>query len=222
MRFGKFMGVLVLTAMGFGAMAAPGPSVSPQPSVKKPAGPSTTLPPTLPRLPTQIPSCVVNPKLVSVTLTKGDRPGRLKVEFEIVNAGRDSWSSGAGLQNVGVTVMSPWRAPDPYRILRGGNQVVFYASVPLPSAALPGERMLHYSTPWVDHAYWEDQYCDPSDRTPSYHGCGYVVVEIIYAPAIRGDLNFCNDDAISTDNRLLIYNVFTALGSRVSRTFYPR
>jgi len=159
-----------------------------------------------PRLPpgtvqTLIPTaCVVDPAIVSLTLTKGARPGQVRISYEIANRGTNAWVSGDNQQLVSLTARN------------ANTRHVFTDHRALTGRAAAGARMLHFDSPMIDNAF------------DSFEFAGEVDLMITYDPDILIDAQPCNNDANTGNNRLRVEN--TAIlgfmrGSVRSQTFRP-
>jgi len=51
-------------------------------------------------------TCDVDPSIVGVTLTKGARPGEVRISYEIANTGGSAWRSGANQQGVHLVAVN--------------------------------------------------------------------------------------------------------------------
>ena len=135
----------------------------------------TTLP--TPRA-TITPACQVDPAITSITLTKSaGAKEKIIVAFEVTNLGRSAWSSGAGQQNVTLTVKN------------GNTGRSYTVTRPLPTRAAAGARMLSFTSPVIPNAF------------DTFEFSGTVDVQIAYDPDIAIDANRCNDDSNPSNNR---------------------
>lgn len=142
--------------------------------------------------------CDVDPAIASITLTKGARPGDVRVSYEVVNRGRSAWRSGAEQQLVLV------------KTVNGNTGETFDQDRALTGVAAAGASMQRASTPMIAHAF------------DSFEFGGTVDVTVVYDPDIRIDGNACNDDRRSGNNTASIdaATVFAFVSSRAtSRTF---
>jgi hypothetical protein len=150
------------------------------------------------RFPGLVQGCPVDPAIASVTLTKGSRPGQVRVSYVVVNNGASAWRSGAGQQVATLNVVNS----------ATGATRAFHRS--LPTSAASGATMASVTTPMM--------------AAPFDHGefGGEVEVSIAYDPDIYIDGNRCNDDGQSANNTARVENseVLAFLtGAATTRTF---
>jgi len=125
-------------------------------------------------------ACDVDPRVASVTLTKGARPGQVSVSYEVINAGRGAWASGPRQQNVSLVA----RNNNTGREFRNRQALTVSAGA--------GATMLRYTSPMISNAFDDFEFG------------GEVTVAIIYDPDITIDGNPCNDDRNSGNNTFRI------------------
>lgn len=154
----------------------------------------------LPRPDGLVIGCPVDPAIASVTLTKGARPGQVRVSYAVVNNGASAWRSGAGQQIATLNVVNS----------ATGAARTFHRS--LPTAAAAGASMAAVTTPMM---------AAPFDHTEFG---GTVEVSIVYDPDIPIDGNRCNDDS-NLDNNSVHLSAETVLaflsGAATSQTYRP-
>jgi len=171
-----------------------GTQVLPGPILPGPRLPPEVLTPTIPS------ACQVDPAIRSVTLTKGSRPLQVRISYEIVNAGRSTWTSGANQQGANL-------------VARNGNTGRDFTSYQrLAARAAAGGSMLRFTSPMIDNAF------------DNFEFGGHVDLTIGYDPDILIDGNNCNDDSNNGNNRLRIENAEILgfmRGTARSQTFRP-
>lgn len=143
-------------------------------------------------------ACAVDPAVASITLTKGSRPGQVRISYEIVNRGRSAWRSGEGQQLVAL------------RAVNNDTGRAFTSSAALAARAAAGGVMQRFLSPFIDNAF------------DTFEFGGEVEVAIAYDPDILIDGNRCNDDANTANNtaRVSTDQVMAFLGgAATSRTF---
>jgi hypothetical protein len=168
--------VIATVSVAASAMAGPMSSRTITPVLKLPEG----------RPPVAVFTCDVDPAIASVTLTKGARPGQVRVSYEVVNTGALAWRSGSGQQVATLNVVNS----------ATGALRAFHRT--LPTAAAPGATMAAVTTPTM---------AAPFDHTEFG---GTVEVSIVYDPDIAIDGNICNDDQ-NLDNNSIRLSAETVL-----------
>ncbi|MDO9222911.1 MAG: hypothetical protein Q7U20_04270 [Caulobacter sp.] len=181
--------VIATVSIAASAMAGPITPKTFQPGPVLPAGatlPGFTL------------GCVVDPAIVSVTLTKGARRGQVRISYVITNAGSSAWRSGANQQGAHL------------RAVNGNTGGVFASDRPLPGSAGAGAVMQRFTSPMINNAFDDFEFG------------GHLELAITYDPDILIDGNRCNDDANADNNTLRIENgdiLAFMNGAATSRTF---
>ncbi|MFZ5668752.1 MAG: hypothetical protein ACOY4K_04610 [Pseudomonadota bacterium] len=185
----------IASVIAFAASASVAASVAAEPFTPvAPVAPGPALP--TPRL-TPV-ACAVDPAIASITLTKGSRPGQVRVSYQIVNRGRSAWRSGDGQQLVNM------------RAVNNNTGGAFTSSAALASRAAAGAVMQRFLSPFIDNAF------------DAFEFGGEVEVAIAYDPDILIDGNRCNDDINPANNsaRVSTDQVVDFLGGgATSRTF---
>lgn len=194
--FRSFTSVIAIAAAVVAATpAAAGPAFRPAP-----VRPGPAVPPLKP-MPGLLPAvCVVDPAIVSVTLTKGARRGQVRISYVIVNTGASTWRSGANQQGAHL------------RAVNGNTGGVFSSDRPLPGTAAAGAVMQRFTTPTIENAFDDFEFG------------GHVELAITYDPDILIDGNRCNDDANTANNTFRIENgdiLAFMNGAATTRTFRP-
>ena len=144
--------------------------------------------------------CTVDPTIVSVTLTKGARPGQVRISYEVANAGSSAWRSGANQQGVHL------------RAVNANTGRAFVSDRPLTGAAAAGATMQRFTTPLINNAF------------DNFEFAGSLDLQIGYDPDILIDGNRCNDDANTGNNVVHLDNSDNLAfmnGTATSRTYTP-
>ncbi len=179
--------LLATVSIAATAMAGP-PTIKPGSTIR-PAG---FAPPTL--------SCVADPAIASVTLTKGSRPGQVSISYVVVNAGASAWRSGADQQAVYINAVN------------GNTGGAFTTTRALTGSAASGAVMQRFTTPMIAGAF------------DSFEFGGHLDLMLSYDPDIFIDGNCANDDRNEDNNRVHIDNsqiLAFMNGAARSQTFRP-
>jgi hypothetical protein len=178
-----------ITALGAVCAVACIVSVTAEAQIRLPAGaqiaPNRQLPPGFgtPDAFRPLPlTCQVDPAIRSVTLTKGSRPGQVRISYEVANLGRSAWASAPGQQGVQLVA----------RNANTGGEFTHHQAVA--GRAAPGAVMARFASPMIANAFDDFEFG------------GHVDVSIGYDPDIVIDGNACNDDSNAANNRLRIDN----------------
>lgn len=145
-------------------------------------------------------SCVADPAIVSVTLTKGARRGQVSISYVVANAGASSWRSGANQQAVYLNAVN------------ANTGRAFTTTRTLTGSAASGAVMQRFTTPMIANAFDDLEFG------------GHVDLMLSYDPDIAIDGNCANDDRNAGNNRVHIDNgeiLAFMKGTARSQTFRP-